>query len=510
LKKRSFPTRHSAVVALAGAIVITPVGAAMADEAPVARTGPSTSTAPYVLPVAKGVSITSLLTVGDAPGTPGYRMVGIPDGLGAAGRDGGPITVYMNHELRDSQGAVRAHGQKGAFVSQWTLDPRSGRVSGGSDLITTVNYWNYATAQYGTAPGAPAGAAVGTHTPAFGRFCSSSLTEPGQLINRSSGRGYDGQLYMANEETGDEGRTLAVTTDGVAWQLPKLGLFSWENTLVAPTRGDATVVMGNEDGAGQLRVYVGSKQSTGSAVDRAGLTNGTSYVVNVPGTTTDALYRATYGKNMDVPTTLTAIDTTVNGVLQNKQAAAGGITLNRIEDGSFDPRHPNDYYFVTTEGGSTTSTGAAPRDGGGVWRLRFHDVNRPELGADLTLLLDGSEAPFLNKPDNVTIDREGNLLIQEDPGANAHLARIVAYRIEDGATAVLATFDPAKFVAGTPGFITEDEESSGIIDISRLADKGSTFLFDAQVHASAGDPALVEKGQLLTLTVDSWGDAYAR
>jgi hypothetical protein len=32
-----------------------------------------------------------------------------------------------------------------------------------------------------------------------------------------------------------------------------------------------------------------------------------------------------------------------------------------------------------------------------------------------------------------------------------------------------------------PGFITQDEESSGIIDASRFLGPG-TFLFDAQVH----------------------------
>jgi hypothetical protein len=490
-------------------MVLAPLGVAMADSAPQSATGPSTKTAPYVLPVAKDVSITSLLTVGDAPN--GYPMVGIPDGLGAFGRDEGPFTIFMNHEIQPPAGAKRAHGQVGAFVSKWTIDPKNGKVSGGSDLITSVNYWNYTTKTYGSVPGAPAGAAAG-HTPAFSRFCSGALTEPGQLLNRKSGKGYDGQLYMANEESGDEGRVFGVTTDGVAWQLPALGLFSWENTLVAPTSGDATVVMGNEDAnPGQLRVYVGTKTSSGSAVDKAGVTNGTSFVIDDvnPAVTNDAEYRVAYGKDMNVPVVLNAIDTTVNGKAQNAEALAKGISLNRIEDGSFDPKNPNDYYFLTTEGGSTTPVeSGVTRDGGGLWLLRFKDVNQPSLGATLTLLLDGSEAPFLSKPDNMTIDREGNILIQEDPGNNAHVARIVAYRIEDGALATLAQFDPAQFTPGAAGFITQDEESSGIIEISKLADKGSTFLFDAQVHKATADPALVEMGQLLTLTVASWGDVY--
>lgn len=141
----------------------------------------------------------------------------------------------------------------------------------------------------------------------------------------------------------------------------------------------------------------------------------------------------------------------------------------------------------------------------------FADVNVPALGGTLTLLLDGSEAPSLNKPDNMAIDTEGNVLIQEDPGGNAHLARILAYRIEDGAIGVLAQFDAAQFsaaLAAPTAFITEDEESSGIIDISRLTNKESTFLFDAEVHKASADPALVEQGPLLTMTVDEQDRVY--
>ena len=220
----------------------------------------------------------------------------------------------------------------------------------------------------------------------------------------------------------------------------------------------------------------------------------------------DATSSAAYGKGASKPFTLAPVDWNKSGAAQNVEAAAVGTTLNRIEDGSFDPKHPNDYYFVTTEGGSKTPDPTDPtnsvRDGGGLWRLSFTDIDRPELGGTLTLLLDGTEAPYLNKPDNLTIDGNGHLLVQEDPGGNAHVARIVSYRIKDGALAVLAQFDRAQFTAGLPGFITADEESSGIIELS-----DGKFLFDAQVHAPSGDPETVELGQLLTLSVD-WDSVY--
>ncbi|MDQ3325855.1 MAG: hypothetical protein M3529_09095, partial [Actinomycetota bacterium] len=86
-------------------------------------------------------------------------------------------------------------------------------------------------------------------------------------------------------------------------------------------------------------------------------------------------------------------------------------------------------------------------------------VERPELGGTLTLLLDGSEEPYLSKPDNVTIDDEHNLLIQEDPGGNDHIARIIAYNIKTGERGVLAQFDPALFGVTNPAGTTPDERA---------------------------------------------------
>jgi hypothetical protein len=63
-------------------------------------------------------------------------------------------------------------------------------------------------------------------------------------------------------------------------------------------------------------------------------------------------------------------------------------------------------------------------------------------------------------------------------------------------------------VTGAPGFITQDEESSGIIDASRVLGKG-TFLFDAQVHSPHPEPDKVERGQLLTLQVRDWKKVFA-
>ena len=251
--------------------------------------------------------------------------------------------------------------------------------------------------------------------------------------------------------------------------------------------------MGQEDAApGQIWVYEGRKTSTGDAFEKAGLTNGENHVLDVAGDTavdTDAEFRAAYGKGTPVKMRANVVDWDSSGARQNADAANVGLTLNRIEDGAFDPKRPNDFYFLTTEGGAPDSGAPVeqPRDGGGLWRLRFADVRDPTAGAKLTLLLDGTEAPFLSKPDNMDLDQRGNILIQEDPGGNAALARIVAYRIKTGELKTIAQFDPALFEAApwngvtpivrtpantTAAEATIDEESSGIIDVRRHHGRG--------------------------------------
>src|SRR5678815_1397684 len=85
--------------------------------------GPSTLQSAYVQPSQPTVSTMSVLSVGDV--VSGYRMAGIPDGLGAFDNGDGTFTLLMNHELPNNTGAVHAHGSVGAFVSKWVIDKDS-------------------------------------------------------------------------------------------------------------------------------------------------------------------------------------------------------------------------------------------------------------------------------------------------------------------------------------------------------------------------------------------------
>jgi hypothetical protein len=196
-------------LALGAVLGLAAAGTALAATG----TGPSTTTDPYVLPVADGVDVTSLLTVETPTDTGaasnGYQMVGIPDGLGATfGPSGNDFRLFMNHELTAPSGVARDHGATGAFVSKWRINSDTLEVEEGADLIQSVRYWKYATHEYST------NAAVAGQDPRFARFCSGSLSAPGQFYNGETDRGYDGQIYFANAENGDVGRDFGVTTDG--------------------------------------------------------------------------------------------------------------------------------------------------------------------------------------------------------------------------------------------------------------------------------------------------------
>jgi len=104
-------------------------------------TGPSSSQSPFLIPTAPGVSTESLISVGDSAAN-GYRLVGIPDGLGAFDNGDGTITLVVNHELGATKGVVRAHGSKGAFVSKWIIRKSDHKVLSGSDLIQRIMFRN--------------------------------------------------------------------------------------------------------------------------------------------------------------------------------------------------------------------------------------------------------------------------------------------------------------------------------------------------------------------------------
>jgi hypothetical protein len=468
---------------------------------------PSTTTESYLLPTLSGVRTIPILTTGDT--IRGYRMVGIPDGLGAFNSDLHDFTLIMNHELLAANGIARAHGSKGAFVSRWKIDRRTLEVVKGEDFTPSpekVFLWDPAAEKY--VPG----------TTVWERHCSGDLARPGAFWHE--GKGTTERIYMNGEEV-SQGRAWArIATGphaGETWQLPRLGRMSYENAVASPYPQRKTVVMLTDDGAlstaptasafpSEVYVYVGTKTNKGSIIDRAGLTNGALYglkitvgVQPVPeernefGLGTAASGFVGSGRfslhNFGDVSALDAL------ALEQASIAAGVTRFQRPEDGAWDPRRRNrdNFYFVTT---------ASLTQNCRLWHLQFDDVERPELGGTIEILLKGNEGHGML--DNVTIDRLGRIVMDEDPGNAARVSKVWAYQISTGEFVEVAHhnpkfFDPAQM--GTPDFITQDEETSGIIDAAHIFGPG-WFLLDVQVHKVSTDTELVEGGQLLAMFID--------
>lgn len=447
--------------------------------------GPSSSQTPYVVRSVPGVVTESILTVGDSvnnkpDGTP-YRLVGIPDGLGAFDNNDETFTLLANHELPGT-GIIRAHGAKGAFVSKWIIRKDNLTVLNGQDLIQNVNVWNKVTSQYEAAT-------VAQKT--FSRFCSADLPGLSAFYYAAGGVGYNDHIFMNGEESGTEGRTFAHLMDGTSYELPRLGKMAFENSVANPGTGLSTVVASMDDGTGgQVYVYVGTKTNSSNPIEAAGLSNGNLFGIKVTGL--DAENDSTV---LNGPVAFTAYNfgdvsamtgTELEAASKDATGAFRVTTFNRPEDGAWDPNNSHDLYFVTT----ASFTGKSR-----LWRVRFVDPANPAVGGTIEMLLNGTEGQKMM--DNITITKRGQILIQEDPGNQPHLAKLWLYNIANRTMKLIAQHDPARFTPGVPGALTQDEESSGVIDAFDILGEG-WFLLDVQAHYAI-DAELVEGGQVLAL-----------
>lgn len=479
---------------------------AIAGRAPAQATGPSSSQSAYVVPIAPGVFTKSILTTGDtvqktgAPAGTTYKMVGIPDGLGAYDNGDGTFTILMNHELGNTAGVVRDHGAKGAFVSQFIVDKASLSVVSGRDLIQST--------------------VLSTGGNEFNRFCSADLPNQTAFYNPTTGLGTTERIFMNGEEAGNEGRAFGtVVSSGTAYELARLGKFSHENSVANPVAQDKTVVIGTDDATGgQLYVYVGQKTNTGAAVERAGLTSGNLYGIAVQGLATETQAGVPAAGTHFSLATLGDVSGMTGAQLDAASKAAGVTGFLRPEDGAWDTVNPNRFYFVTTDNYDEAKAGIDGTDAGSainsigrtrLWRLTFDDIKDPTAGGKIEALLNGTEPTQML--DNITVDARGHVLMQEDVGNQYHNGKVWDFNPDNNALTLLAEHDPARFgdilnegtaaatnlAAALPYSI--DEESSGIIDMGSILGDG-WYLLDVQAHSTVGQSAeTVEGGQLLLM-----------
>lgn len=82
-------------------------------------------------------------------------------------------------------------------------------------------------------------------------------------------------------------------------------------------------------------------------------------------------------------------------------------------------------------------------------------------------------------------------------GNNSHIGKIWSYSISTDELQPVAEHDTARFLTGAAGFLTQDEEASGVIDVSHILGAG-WFLLDVQAHYNIPGE-LAQGGQPLAL-----------
>ncbi|MBL9145888.1 MAG: hypothetical protein JNM99_19570 [Verrucomicrobiaceae bacterium] len=473
-----------------------------------AQTGPSSSATPYLVSMHPDYATTSITTVGDnVPKTGGgtYQMSGLADGLGVYDNGNGTVTLLVNHEIGNTLGVARAHGAIGGFVSEWIINKNTLAVVSAGDLITSVYGWD-ATNQVSNST---------TGTFAFNRPCSADLPPVTAFYNAASGLGTQERIYMNGEEGGANGWALANVATGAnkgkTYILGKFNLSTngsgltavggWENLLANPFAQDKTVVIGTNDGgtgimANAVSVYVGTKTNTGTEADKAGLTNGVQKFINVTGNAAEIVDATTRATNITSGTRFSLSATT-------------STVFSRPEDGAWNPSNPREFYFVTTDRIDTATLGLGSQIGRTrLWKLTFDDITNPDLGGSIDLLLTGGIGNDANMWDNLCVTYDGKLMLQEDPGNTPHNAKVWSYDPVTGTLTKVLRHDTARFgdnlagvtTAATAPF-TQDEESSGVIDVTAMfggntaAGEHVYFVADQAHYSITG--ALVEGGQLL-------------
>jgi secreted PhoX family phosphatase len=436
-----------------------------------AFTGPSTGQTPYMYGTVPGSSLVSVMTAGDSVGT--YKMCGIGDGMGAFDNGDGTMTLLLNHELGNTVGSVRAHGQKGAFVSRWIINKSTLAVTAGSDLMQNVNLWTGTTytTYNSTNP---------STLTAFARFCSANLPPVIALYNEATGKGTTNRIFMDGEENGSEGRALAHIVTGAAagttYELPHLGKLSFENTIPRPFASDKTVVAELDDSTpGQVYMYIGNKSASGTDIEKGGFFGGKLYGISVSGMISET---NTLTMTPNTPFTLVDVGSVANitGAQMNTNSNNLGVTtFLRPEDGTWDSNNPADFYFVITNAFTSPSR---------LWRLRFYDVEHPEYGGGITCLLNGTEGQKML--DNIEIDGFGHLLLQEDPGANAYVAKVWQYDLATASFNTILVHDSTRFQNAGPNFLTTDEESTGMTSMQEILGAGWFLYYALQQTCAAG------------------------
>ena len=400
-------------------------------------------------------TLKSLITFNDVLSN-GYVFPRLPDGLASIPNRDGLVDIFVNHEL--SLDKVNEY----AKISKLTVDKNGGIISG--ELI-----------EDGSGK--------------YERFCSATIFKD---------NGFKNPVFVTNEEI-EEGIVVAydIVTKNKT-EMPWLGKFSHENTILVPNKNNKTIVLTTEDNESmhsQLYMFISNNPTDflngiGQLYVLVGENNITSFQDLHKGITYNGYFQPVTWNWM----TQNSTD------LENEVQKLNALDFMRLEDTDYN-KVDNSIIYITDTG--SDEFGERYEDG----RLYQFEIMEPSFNhsnnanvtnnnyykVKISILLDGDAGDDLRNPDNIATSKK-SIMIQEDlndyniidGGVNA---RVLKYDLTSHNLNPVAIVDQSQDVSHTRA---GEWESSGIIEVFDIFGKGY-WLLDIQAHT------LGEGGQLLLM-----------
>ena len=415
-----------------------------------------TKTKPYLQVIAPSNStVKSLITFNDILPN-GYVFPRLPDGLGFIhDRDDGLIDIFVNHELALDK--VNEY----AKVSKITID-ENGRVI--------------------------AGELIEDGSGKYERFCSATIFRE---------NGFKNPLFVTNEEI-EEGIVVAYdTVTKNKTEMPWLGKFSHENTILVPNKNNKTLVFITEDGEpsqSQLYMFMSDTPTNFlSGIGQLYVLIGENNITSFQDLQKGIIYNGYFQ-----PVTwnwMTQNSTELEKEVQDLNA----LDFMRLEDADYNKVDSSIIYITDTgsdEYGERYENGRLYQFE--IIEHSFNQSNNANIPNNnykvkFSIPLDGDDGDDLRNPDNIATSKK-SIMIQEDlndyniidGGVNA---RILKYDLTNHNLNPVAIVDQSQDVSHPKA---GEWESSGIIEVFDIFGNGY-WLLDIQAHT------LGESGQLLLM-----------
>lgn len=487
-----------------GALLGGPATAGAASS----RSGFLTSTASMLAPVASGVEIKPLISVGDTVG--GYMFEAIPDGVAIDPRGKETLDIYVNHETSLEPFPSTKVDFTNSIMSKLTLKRGSGKILSGSYAIPSSANYQRLCSNFMAGP-----------EQGLDRYMVFTNEEAVQTFNRTGTPSFPLDSNTSDDE--QAGVVVAYDVDaGTYKSLHRMGRHNHENSVALPGYGQIAVLSGDDtfvSNPPKSQLYLYTSPDTTTMLGGGGTL--WAFKANVPTGDTadnwDDYYDISFGEGMS-GSFIAVPDSVADGNqtgLESWSQANGVFDFIRIEDIAYDRTTPNVVYLADSGRGS----GGAPN--GRVWRMEL-DPTDPTRVIDARFLfnhdtLGAGALGAIHQPDNLETTA-GSLLIAEDPSSGNQYAannpagttaRIWRYDLATGDLEVVLRVDQS----ADPGAAQGNWESSGIVDASQYFGNGA-FLVTVQAHSMwigdriqspylpAGTLQTREAGQLLLVRIE--------